>query len=95
MKFSKWIVKVYVVFILLVFFLLNKCYYVKIMYLFVKFFYENEFKGFLLLLVCNFIDFCIFFLLKKRKNNVKLKNIIKFCIWVGLKRVYIDLKIKW
>lgn len=38
-KLSKWIVKVYVVFILLVFFLLNKCYNVKIMYLFVIFFF--------------------------------------------------------
>lgn len=76
------------------FFSLNKRHNVKIMHLFAKFFYENEFKGLSLLSACNFIDLCIFSSLKKRKNNVKMKNTIKFCIWVGSKRAYTDLKTK-
>lgn len=93
-KFSKWTAKAHVVLISLAFFSLNKRYNVKIMHLFAKFFYENEFKGLSLLSACNFIDLCIFSSLKKRKNNVKLKNTIKFCIWVGSKRAYTDLKTK-
>lgn len=93
-KFSKWTAKAHVVLISIAFFSLNKRYNVKIMHLFAKFFYENEFKGLSLLSACNFIDLCIFSSLKKRKNNVKLKNAIKFCIWVGSKRAYTDLKTK-
>lgn len=93
-KFSKWTAKAHVVLISLAFFSLNKRYNVKIMHLFAKFFYENEFKGLSLLSACNFIDLCIFSSLKKRKNNVKLKNAIKFCIWVGSKRAYTNLKTK-
>lgn len=93
-KLSKWTAKAHVVLISIAFFSLNKRYNVKIMHLFAKFFYENEFKGLSLLSACNFIDLCIFSSLKKRKNNVKLKNAIKFCIWVGSKRAYTDLKTK-
>lgn len=93
-KLSKWTAKAHVVLISLAFFSLNKRYNVKIMHLF-AIFYENEFKGLSLLSACNFIDLCIFSSLKKRKNNVKLKNTIKFCIWVGSKRAYTDLKTKW
>lgn len=93
-EFSKWTAKAHVVLISLAFFSLNKRYNVKIMHLFANFFYENEFKGLSLLSACNFIDLCIFSSLKKRKNIVKLKNSIKFCIWVGSKRAYTDLKTK-
>lgn len=93
-KFSKWTAKAHVVLISIAFFSLNKRYNVKILHLFANFFLRKWVQRTFVIISLQLYRSLYFFFIKMSKNNVKLKNLIKFCIWVGSKRAYTDLKTK-